>query len=899
MKYILFLLYLLVLQTAFCQNTDDRAKSTENVIAYIKHAMLFNMSMPQEKVYLHFDNTGYFKGEHIWYKAYVVRADNGMPTNISKVLYVELVSPNGDIVKTQKLRIDKGEAHGDLLLDDILSSGFYEVRAYTRYMTNWGGESLFSRVFPVFRSPKNKGNYSGMVMDSVGHRHRLPDYRQKDGETSGSLNVRFYPEGGSLVEGNEGRVAFTVTDSEGRRVDAQGVLVDSCDRSICKVSVSDGRGIFGFTPQGTAARLRLFDKSGKELYFPLPASLPNGCTLSVDAVSPDSVTATVRASTSMHGRLIGYVLMHSGNILECDTMTAAGFLRRSFLRATLPEGVSQFTVFDSSGHILAERLFFVNHTSASSDIVAMEAKADKLVPCGKVCLSLTSSPDASLSVSAMDVASMPCGKYGNIRTWMLLSSDVKGYIERPEYYFESDDEEHRCAADTLMLIQGWRRYDWQLMSGQKSFDNRIQPVEDKLYLFGQLRRVSGNAVDNVSLKAFLYNKKGESLKGSAVTDSLGNYAFELPDISAEWNLQLFTSKQDRRTDYRITIDRRFSPERRRLNLEELLPTKVNGPNLSVGGSSAVDIPDGNCADSLSLSGNHILPTVKVKGRYFTNDDVPKWYDESFGSHYASVYYNCEEVCDSLTDEGKDIPLLYEWLISKNEFISGTDIASDVLLCNPDGDVARPVDFTKDGILKTKATGADRFTDLDPMYSVAPPAPWLLLYADGLSYRNRPVVWIVNNTYCTITGFTSNKLAVDYCNNYVNAIAMPQYLNEVKSVYFTENTEVLSSYLLSGSLDRVHPVVAYIYTIPVVTTESRKGLRSTYFQGFNVPSTFQMEDYSVLPAPDDFRRTIYWNPDVRTDKDGKATVEFYNNSTCTQMYISAEGMTRDGQFVTNE
>ncbi len=208
-------------------------------------------------------------------------------------------------------------------------------------------------------------------------------------------------------------------------------------------------------------------------------------------------------------------------------------------------------MFDSRRQILAERLFFVNHAPSSPDLVAVETETDRLAPCGKVRLSLTSLPDAYISFSAMDISAMPCGKRGNIRTWMLLSSDVKGYIDNPEYYFESDDGVHRRAADTLMLIQGWRRYDWQLMSGQRSFSKRIQPVEDKLYLFGQLRQVSGKGTaDNVSLKAFLYNDKGESLKGSATTDRFGNYAFELPDISGEWNLQLFTSKQEKRTDYR-------------------------------------------------------------------------------------------------------------------------------------------------------------------------------------------------------------------------------------------------------------------------------------------------------------------------------------------------------------
>ena len=58
----------------------------DSLISYLHHAMLFNEVMPQEKVYLHFDNTGYFKGETIWFKAYVTRADKGTSTDISRVL---------------------------------------------------------------------------------------------------------------------------------------------------------------------------------------------------------------------------------------------------------------------------------------------------------------------------------------------------------------------------------------------------------------------------------------------------------------------------------------------------------------------------------------------------------------------------------------------------------------------------------------------------------------------------------------------------------------------------------------------------------------------------------------------------------------------------------------------
>ena len=83
-----------------------------------------------------------------------------------------------------------------------------------------------------------------------------------------------------------------------------------------------------------------------------------------------------------------------------------------------------------------------------------------------------------------------------------------------------------------------------------------------------------------------------------------------------------------------------------------------------------------------------------------------------------------------------------------------------------------------------------------------------------------------------------------------------------------------------------------------TTESNKGLRRTYFQGFNEASTFKMEDYKVVPPMADFRRTIYWNPDVIADDKGNAKVEFFNNSTCREMFISVEGMSPEGQMLIN-
>ena len=92
----------------------------------------------QEKVYLHLDNNCYFKGDTIWYKSYVVRADNLDYTDMSHILYVELLSPDGLVVERQNIIVSPdGYGDGNFALKDSLYSGYYELRAYTRWMLNF------------------------------------------------------------------------------------------------------------------------------------------------------------------------------------------------------------------------------------------------------------------------------------------------------------------------------------------------------------------------------------------------------------------------------------------------------------------------------------------------------------------------------------------------------------------------------------------------------------------------------------------------------------------------------------------------------------------------------------------------------------------------------------------
>ena len=103
----LLLLIPIFVFTYIHSHAQDKAKgltTSDSLLTYMGRLMLSGKNLMQEKVYLHFDNTGYFLGEKIWFKAYVTRAYDCKPTDISRVLYVELVNPSGEVIKKRNLK---------------------------------------------------------------------------------------------------------------------------------------------------------------------------------------------------------------------------------------------------------------------------------------------------------------------------------------------------------------------------------------------------------------------------------------------------------------------------------------------------------------------------------------------------------------------------------------------------------------------------------------------------------------------------------------------------------------------------------------------------------------------------------------------------------------------------
>lgn len=817
---------------------------------------LFNRYLPQEKVYLHFDNTAYFMGEKMWFKAYVLRSDNHHATDVSRVLYVELLDRSGNVVETQKLPIGAmGQADGVFDLRNVLAGGFYEVRAYTRYMLNWDSSWLFSRVFPIFETPGKEGDYSrpslGKTAWQVRESEKVPT-KEKTGISFAKPedgNIAFFPEGGHLVENLSCRVAFEIRDRQGLPVNGTGEL--SCgDERLCSVSTSqNGRGVFSLVAQpGKIYSLNLKDKRGRLYRQELPVAEKEGCSMRLTR-SGKSWCVNLNTTTSFAQDSLGIVLTAHGALKHVDVVAGSRSIYLSLPDSAIADGVNRVSVVNGAGQVLADRLFF-QYPRTLKDSISVTVKETSLLPSSPINLSFHAPPSTIFSLSVRDadteknISSLDC------ENWLLLAGELHGYVSHPEYYFESDDAEHREAADLLMLVQGWRRYDLSQMMGKKNF-KIVHPVEKGLSISGRLKGPQKKAiVSNQNLRFRLYNELGQSLSGDAVTDSLGYYVIEVPPCDGEWNMFVHIPKS-----YSIEIDRNFSPSPRSLSLLELMrPQDVTAAMTSFHYSRNTDEVLEKPAGISMLSRTHMLPTV-VKKKHFWESGIA-WDNITEGREVSYLYYNIDKERDRLLDKGEEIPYIYEWLKQKNHAFKG---------------------------------------DYRELFDAFNPAFWYDKDVCDFSYNGNPILWMLDNSpRCITNGLPFTGTVPLMKSRTIDD--MPVTMGEVKAIYITEAPNVWKRYLVGNAWAKIgNMATVFVYTHKMFR-KCPKNLRHTFFDGYSPAVEFYSPGYGELPSNEDFRRTLYWNPYVRTNKEGYVDLRICNTGTCRQLIISAEAITPDGNIV---
>ncbi len=817
---LLFLCLCFVALPAFSQQ-DTIVRKLEN---FVLNVNTFNYLFPQEKVYLHFDNTGYYLGEKIWFKAYVVFGEQNLYTEMSRVLYVELLSPEGDIVETQKLKIEDGQCSGSFLLKDDFFGGFYEVRAYTKVMLNFGKETVFSRVFPVFDKPSKEGEYGKLSMNFRAHSQKIPFKREDPEEKLKDINLSFFPEGGQLVKGVSSRVAFKATNDKGMGISVKGVLYNKEKEDIASfVSYHDGMGFFEFTPDEGQYMVRI-NYEGKERSFKMPQAESLGYVMRVDNLRDDYMYIQLLGIPDSSPEKLGLSFACRGKIyaFEAISLDETGKCMLKMPKINLPAGVNQLTLFNAEGRIYAERLAFINHSAERLSVTQTQNKKS-YQPFEKVEMGFSVNDKmgnpvkTSFSLSVRDYSSEIGVWQENIETNLLLSSDLKGFINDAEYYFGPDDRQHRLAADLLMMVQGWRRYSWEVMAGVKKMDFPHK-IEKGIVIDGQVLSVfKKKGKKNLEVTMWMYSEGGESQQGICPTDDEGRFNFLPKDFYGTWDLSLQTKEKGKRKENRILLNRLFAPDARAYTAFD---TRVleREETISQPEVKEESVPAMTEEDTLDLHkiivNTHLLPLATIK-------EKRPWDMKNEGLRFANIVYDVRKEVSDLEDQGKDYVNDYkEFLVQKNKYF-------------------------------TLTYGSSGYGDL--------------------KYKNRPVNVLINNR----TPFYLEQI----------------YLSDIESIIISESPTAATLYGgESGS------VVVYLYTYKKGQgRESPRGIRQTKLQGFATLQEFYNPDYTggVLPDEKDYRRTLYWNPDVKTDATGKVSVIFYNNSSCQKMTISAEGLTKQG------
>lgn len=816
---------------------------------YFARARAYADAYPREKAYLHLDNTSYYDGDTIWYKAYVVRADNNQPSTISTPLYVELVSQWGSIVERQIVRLEDGEGAGQFVLNKTMFSGYYEIRAYTKWMLAFGEKQYFSRVIPVYRKRRSDVDEERSIIT-----YKMDDSMKQRPKPDSRFQLRFFPEGGQLVQGVPSVVAFEAVSPDEGAVAVTGTVQDEDGHRIAQfVTLHDGMGSFVYTPTGQKARA-VVSYQGKEYSFPLPQALPEGYVLTVVPGEQALSIKVRRSDTSLQDTLALFVF-NQGRPLAYQTVDFKDDGECNFALPTseFPGGVTQLSLLTARGEVLCERFCYL----MPRDGIRLEASSPNALyyPFEPVEYRV-SMKDADgrplqghFSVAIRDGFQSDYRKYDqNIYTDLLLTSDLKGYIHEPGYYFVDNSPRRRAALDMLLMIRGWRKYDMQAIVGAAPAAPVYQP-EKRLTIHGKITSFLRNkGRDDVEVG--IVARQGDlSAAGAGFTDSLGYFNVPMDNFGGTLDAVVQTKKKGtkrRKLETNILFFRNFEPEPRLLSYEEWHPQWMKVQDFRWWSA----LSDSLYLDSLMKTNAQLLEQVTVKaGR-------EKYKKVLAFEQSVIAYYDVLWEIDRLRDEGKYIKNFTQLMHELNPSIDGGSV--DII-------------------------GGEGYSDIS-------------LVDMSLWYDNSEMRIVLNG------GFKPSFQQGYFLNRNVDA---------VKSVMICEGRNADASVLVEGYkdvLDRIGKKdepgkfrrYCYIMTIDGWNPEKRyrsKGMRQTRIQGYSEPMEFYSPYYPDISKGQgaDHRRTLYWNPCVETNENGEAVIRCNNANSSTFVTVSCEAV-HEGQPV---
>jgi hypothetical protein len=471
-------IYLLFVATLLFQSPDVNAQVLSNVQQAFNG---YQQNTYVEQLFVHTDRETYLSGEIIWFKIYSLTA-TPYAVDFSKVVYVDVLDGQNNFILQAKVSFEKGVGSGSFYLPKTIKSGVFKLRAYTNWLKNFGATAFFEKK-----------------LNLINLNNQQPTVAQK----STTYDIQFFPEGGDLVNGLTSRVAFKVIGKDGKGIEVSGAIVSDQNDTVAHFNtLKFGMGSFVITPNANHSYKAISKSLTQDILIKeLPKVKNNGYVMTVNTNGNEvNVTLATNLPTTT-----AFLYIHHNNQTSATEQLnfSAGRAEVKLSLAKLQDGVSGFTIFNSEGLPLCERLFFKRPTRKTTLAVASDKNAYGNRK--NVNLNLTAKDEkgmqvkGNLSVAVYRLDSLNKAPETDIVSYLWLSSALKGNIESPDYYLINDNPGANEALDNLLLSQGWRNFKWnEVLANQRPLLKFLPELNGHL-INGVAMNSSGESVENKGL----------------------------------------------------------------------------------------------------------------------------------------------------------------------------------------------------------------------------------------------------------------------------------------------------------------------------------------------------------------------------------------------------------------
>ncbi|WP_299112815.1 hypothetical protein [uncultured Winogradskyella sp.] len=465
--------------------------------------------LTREQIYSHINKSTFITGESIWFKTYVLSKDNMELSTKTANIYCVLYDNENRPIKKKMIMGFNGVANGEFAIDSTFTSGEYTLKTYTNWSRNFQDEYVHHESKIKIINPQEKEF-------------------DKPLKTNNLIDVQLLPESGHLLANTTNRVGIIAKDSLGKAVKNLRVTLYEDGKELSEVELNHlGTNIFNVSPKSASKYKATYYYNNNKYEVKIPTVESQGLLLQIKETDSD-VEVYVKTNTQTLAQAINkpfkLTIHNSVDMLGYDFLFQDKPTQLfKFSKKDLFPGINIFTLFNSSGEAIAERMSFnfegLNISSSSS----YDAKKQKDSIDIKIAInSISKDKLQSLSASVLPAETKSYNHNSNILSSILLSPYLKGPIENANYFFNDINSTKIKELDQLLLTQGWSRYDWNTI-----FNNQPEMTYD--FEYGVDYKLSSNSKREETFLVYPnYNTKSEliDVKPNDFVDKIGFFPMD-------------------------------------------------------------------------------------------------------------------------------------------------------------------------------------------------------------------------------------------------------------------------------------------------------------------------------------------------------------------------------------